>query len=103
MNKLVKERLNEIDCKSQGFIIDGYPRTENQYKFMKDELEIEPDLVLALDCQDDVIMQRHKEYRVDPVTGRLYSMQDITEISHPSVSNRLKELPHESEQNMKKR
>lgn len=84
-------------------IVDGYPRTEEQYKFMKEELDFEPDLVLVLDCSDDVIMQRHKEFRVDPVTGRLYSLQDISEISHPSISNRLKELSHESDKNMKKR
>lgn len=70
---------------------------------MKEELELEADIVIVLQCSDEVILQRHKEFRVDPITGRLYSEQDISDLSHPSVVNRLKELSHESDLNMRKR
>lgn len=97
------ERLSRVDCRALGFVADSYPRTEEQYKFLKDNLNFEPDIVIVLDCPDETIMKRHKEYKVDPITGRLYSLQEIQDMSHPSVANRLKDMPSESEESMKNR
>jgi adenylate kinase len=55
INELMQERLSRIDCKSMGFCLEGYPRTEVQSKFMKNVLRMEPDIVFVLDCPDHII------------------------------------------------
>lgn len=52
---LVKERLAESDC-TNGFILDGFPRTVNQAKALDEYIEI--DNVLSLDVEDEVIVER---------------------------------------------
>ena len=59
-NRLVKERLQEDDCK-KGFLFDGYPRTINQAKeFNKilKELNIELDAAINLEIEDEEIIKR---------------------------------------------
>lgn len=53
---LVTERVKNDDCKN-GFILDGFPRTLNQAKAMK-ENGIEIDIALSLEVSDDVIVNR---------------------------------------------
>ena len=42
LNKIISERLNNIDC-SNGFILDGYPRTMEQAFFLESTLKYLPD------------------------------------------------------------
>lgn len=53
---LVKERLNEPDCKN-GFILDGFPRTVAQAQALKDS-EIRIDKVLSIEVEDEEIIDR---------------------------------------------
>ncbi len=53
---LVTERVKNDDCKN-GFILDGFPRTLNQAKAMK-ENGIEIDIALSLEVSDEVIVNR---------------------------------------------
>ena len=56
MIDIVRKRLNEDDCKN-GFILDGYPRNIEQAKAL-DESGIEIDKVLAIEVEDETIVER---------------------------------------------
>jgi adenylate kinase len=59
-NNIVKERLQEDDVKD-GFLLDGYPRTLNQSKVLKDNLQDigrELDAVFYLNTSKDVLLER---------------------------------------------
>ena len=71
---IVKDRLAESDCKSNGWLLDGFPRTEAQAK----ELEaagIVPDKVLYLEVPDDMLIERVVGRRLDPETGKIYHVK----------------------------
>ena len=103
VNKVMGERLMQVDCKVLGFCLEGYPRTEPQYKHLNEVLEIQPDLVLVLNCPEEVLMKRFKHYKYDPLTDRMYSEEEIKQITHVTVLNRLKELPNNSDEIIQKR
>ncbi len=65
MAKMLKERFSEPDIRG-GFILDGYPRNENQAETLDEILKannMDIDKVFYLDASDPVILQR--------LTGRL--------------------------------
>jgi adenylate kinase len=67
---LVKERIQEADCKS-GFLFDGFPRTIPQADaLLKEGVEI--DHVLEIAVEDDEIVKRLSGRRVHPGSGRVY-------------------------------
>ncbi len=58
---LVKDRLEQLDCKN-GFVVDGYPRSEDQ----KAVFDPEFDQVIYLQIPDSVVIERMlKRGRVD--------------------------------------
>ena len=103
VNTAMKERLSKIDCRSMGFCLEGYPRTEAQNSFMKNVLRLKPDIIFVLDCPDHVIHSRLKLYRQDPITGRMYSQTEIKQINQANLEHRLKDLDNESEEIIKTR
>ncbi len=56
-NQVVKNRLSMADVKEKGFILDGYPRTLNQAKFIK-ENKIIVNGVILLEASDEMVMER---------------------------------------------
>lgn len=64
-NEIIKERLSQADC-ANGFLLDGFPRTINQAKFLDQilhELNIKLDAVINLDINHEIL--------IDRITGRL--------------------------------
>ena len=62
LNEIIKSRLNEKDC-SQGFILDGYPRTMEQSIFLNDYLiskNIKIDFILDIKIDEEMIIERIK-------------------------------------------
>jgi adenylate kinase len=47
MNGLIQSRLSQVDCQMQGFVLEGYPRTEGQVITLKDSY-IQPSLIVIL-------------------------------------------------------
>lgn len=47
MNGLIQSRLSQVDSQMQGFVLEGYPRTENQAVSLKD-IYIQPSLIVLL-------------------------------------------------------
>ena len=75
-NKMVRNRLNESDCKN-GFILDGYPRNLNQAQeldsILKDKNE-NVDLVIDLNTPTDEIIERVMARRECPNCKKVYNM-----------------------------
>ena len=62
LNKIISERLNNIDC-SNGFILDGYPRTMEQAIFLESTLKaknLKIDYILDFIIKEEAIIQRIK-------------------------------------------
>lgn len=60
-NGIVKERLEQEDVKANGFLLDGYPRTEAQAATLNDNLEqldIYLDGVIYVDVDPEVLKER---------------------------------------------
>ncbi|KAL3922827.1 MAG: hypothetical protein SGILL_001993 [Bacillariaceae sp.] len=70
---VVKDRLDEEDCKTQGWLLDGFPRTQAQAKALE-EAGVSADCFLFLDVPDGVLVERVVGRRTDPVTGKIYHM-----------------------------
>ena len=58
--KLVEMRLQETDC-TEGFILDGFPRTIEQAEALDEMIEL--GFVVVLDVPDDVIIERISKRR----------------------------------------
>ncbi|KAK1931344.1 adenylate kinase [Phytophthora citrophthora] len=71
---VVLERLAQPDCKTRGWLLDGFPRTEAQAKALQ-AATIIPDCVLALDVPDDEVVKRIAGRRLDPETGKTYHVE----------------------------
>ncbi len=71
VNQIVKNRLQEEDCK-KGFILDGYPRTIEQAKELDKYEEI--DKVLYIDVPDEVVIRRITTRRVCKKCGAVYNI-----------------------------
>ncbi len=67
---LVKERLLKPDCE-KGFILDGFPRTLEQAKFL-DENQIVIDGVLEIQVSDEDIVERMGGRRFCPQCQKTY-------------------------------
>ena len=48
MNGLIQNRLSQVDCQMQGFILEGYPKTYGQVVSLKD-IYIKPSLIVMMD------------------------------------------------------
>lgn len=73
---MVKDRLNEDDCKN-GYILDGFPRTLAQARALDDMLKESGeriDAVLSIEIDDEVIKQRVSGRRVCAKCGLSYNV-----------------------------
>jgi adenylate kinase len=74
VNEVVKNRLNEDDCK-QGFLLDGYPRTVNQAESMPAFKNI--GVALNFVVSDEVIMERISGRRTCRKCGAIYHIKNV--------------------------
>ena len=75
-NEMVKNRLNETDCKN-GFILDGYPRNIAQAKELDNILSQKNenvDLVVNLNTPTEEIVERVMARRECPKCKKVYNM-----------------------------
>ena len=83
-NDLVANRLAEADC-SEGFLLDGYPRTVDQLRFLDERLAAEGtglDAVIQLVADQDELVARllkraHEEGRSDDTDETIRHRQSL--------------------------
>jgi adenylate kinase len=74
---MVRERLTQPDC-AQGFMLDGFPRTQPQAAALSEalgEAGVELDAVALIEVRDELIIERVTGRRTDPVTGAIYHLR----------------------------
>ncbi len=74
VGELVERRLAQTDCKVGGWVLEGFPKTEGQMNMLKGLKQI-PSLVVVLQVDDDIVYERHEYKKVDPITGKVYSLK----------------------------
>lgn len=82
VNKIVRSRLSQADCQ-KGFMLDGYPRTVDQAKYLQallPELGYGQPVVVHIDVASEHLIARTCNRRYCPQCGSIYNIQ-----SHPPV------------------
>lgn len=69
VNEVVKEKLEEMGM--DNFILDGYPRTVEQAKFLEKLTDI--DALIILDVTDEIIIKRLSSRRICRDCGEVYN------------------------------
>jgi len=76
---IIKERLNKLDCKN-GFILDGFPRTEIQAvalnKLLK-EININRIAVINIYADEEELIKRLNYRRACKKCGKIFSLEEI--------------------------
>lgn len=78
VNRITADRLSKPDC-ANGFILDGYPRTIDQARFLDGvvkNLGVEP-LVLNLETDYNIIVSRLTARRSCPQCGAVYNVVSL--------------------------
>ncbi len=88
MIALVKERLNQEDCRN-GFLLDGFPRTIPQAEALADA-GINLDHVIEIQVDDEEIVKRISGRRIHQPSGRVYHVDN-----HPPKSAGLDDVSGE--------
>ncbi len=70
--KLLKKRLSNTDCRN-GFILDGYPRSINQVKYLDEITSI--DFVFEIDISNKEAVKRIENRRICDKCGSSYDLK----------------------------
>ncbi|MBU5537118.1 MAG: nucleoside monophosphate kinase [Candidatus Aenigmatarchaeota archaeon] len=75
-NKILEERISQPDAK-KGFILDGYPRTLNQAKFLEGTTKI--DAIINIIAPEEILIEKISARRVcsNPKCDGNYNIADI--------------------------
>ena len=83
VNAMVADRLSQTDC-DRGCILDGYPRTVPQAKWLDNHLKTKffdkergcslPPIVIEIKIEYNVLLQRLTGRRSCPTCGRIYNV-----------------------------
>lgn len=87
MIRLVSERLQQPDCSTHGWVLDGYPRTKSQAESLL-QSGIKPDCFILLEVPQDILLERATGRRTDPVTGKVYHVR-FSPPQHKHIADRL--------------
>ena len=97
---LVEQRLKQTDCRVSGWILDGFPQSEEQINFLK-SIKIKPSLVCVFEQPEKTCIERLSHRRVDTETG---DVVDISKVSpSPEQAERLVQMKEDTEDMVKKR
>ena len=68
------ERLKQSDCKVNGWILEGFPKSKGQINALK-SMRIKPSNILVLDQPEEESVRRLSNRKIDPLTGKVYNME----------------------------
>jgi len=72
VNLVLEKRLSQPDC-AKGFILDGYPRTLSQARFLESKFPVH--VAVLLEAPDEVIVERVSGRLVCPKCGATYHVK----------------------------
>jgi adenylate kinase len=97
----VKDRLAMPDCITNGWLLDGFPRTQAQASALA-ESGVVADCFIFLNVPDSILVERVVGRRTDPVTGKIYHMT-FSPPSDAEVLGRLEQRSDDTEEKVKVR
>lgn len=98
---VVKDRLDEEDCKANGWLLDGFPRTPAQADALA-SAGISADCFIFLNVPDEILVERVVGRRTDPETGKIYHMT-FSPPDDEEVLARLEQRSDDTEEKVKVR
>ena len=102
---LVADRLNESDC-TNGFILDGFPRTVYQADALSLILEKQNlyiDYVINIKIDDELIVDRMSKRRVCPSCNATYTLSDVPDEICSKCKNKVIQRDDDKEETVKAR
>ena len=103
--KLLEDRLYCSDCMINGWVVTGFPKNEGQINFMDNmNPSIKPSLIVFIDMDENLIVEKAKKIKYDPKTGKYYR-EDSKKFNTLSddVKDRLIPREQDEEELLKKR
>ena len=97
----MKDRLEEDDCKTNGWLLDGFPRTPAQAEALA-AAGIKADCFIFLNVPDEILVERVVGRRTDPETGKIYHMK-FSPPEDEEVLARLEQRSDDTEEKVKVR
>eukprot|EP01051_Picozoa_sp_SAG22_P004558 SAG22_NODE_247_length_13918_cov_7.885375_2_plen_1010_part_00 len=80
---------------TEGWLLDGFPRSKEQAQALKDA-GVVPDVLLVLDVPDSVLVDKCVQRRLDPETGKMYHL--ATDPPPADVAERVIQRADDSEE-----
>ena len=75
--KLLEDRLYCSDCRINGWVLTGFPKSHLQINFMENlNPEIKPSLIAVIDSEKANIQEKGKKIKYDPKTGKFYKEEN---------------------------
>lgn len=100
--EIVRARLAEADVKKNGFLLDGFPRTEAQAIALQN-LGVKVDCVILLEVPDEKLVSRVLGRRTDPVSKKIYNINDTDNLPPKEILDRLEKRGDDTEDKLKTR
>lgn len=75
--KMVEERITKPDC-TEGYILDGFPRTINQARKLENIDKNHQEVVIEIYLPDQVVIDRLSTRRICSSCGTIYNLLDHT-------------------------
>ncbi|CAF1204132.1 unnamed protein product [Adineta ricciae] len=100
--QLIRERLNQKDCTTKGWILIGFPRTREQAESLARTSITAPNRIFFLDIPLDVALERLSQRSLDPITGGRYHSHDHP-VSSSEIKRRLVQHPTDNNEIVRKR
>lgn len=101
--ELIKDRIDRVDCRVNGWILDGAPLNMEQIELLKSNGMI-PSLAITLEISDTLVMQRLEGRRFDPITGiHYYLNQEDQDVPNLTVLKRLVHDPADTKARLESR
>lgn len=82
VSTLLDDRLIRSDCKTNGWVLDGYPRTAKQAFKLTNSKVSKPQLVVEFIINREHVQTRLESRRRDPVTNKTYNINNLPQDQH---------------------
>jgi adenylate kinase len=89
--KLLEDRLYSSDCMINGWILTGFPKNSAQLNYFElNNPSFKPSLVVIIEHDYKLLIERSSMKRIDPMTGKTYfiNSNEFAAVG-PAISNRL--------------